>query len=90
MMKTDKNSYPVWRTATILTFASKDEAKNIEYKFIKAGNGALDWEGGDNRVVDLSGHFDKAFDSGELVVVEDEKFGKASLKSRVLSGSAAE
>lgn len=85
-MKTDKASYPCWRTATTVNFSSKAEATNVEYKFIMAGNGKLDWEGGDNRVIDLSGHFDAACESGELVVVQDEKFGKANLKGRVVSG----
>lgn len=67
------NTYPRWNNSLELEIDSKEDAKNIEYKYFIHDNkkNKNNWEKGINRKVDLSSYFGKS----DVIVVEDMFFG---------------
>ena len=58
-LNTDKNLYPKWKSQSSVFIHQKEDTRSIEYKYIILNpNNTPNWEGGNNRTLDLSGFFD--------------------------------
>lgn len=84
-METNKQLYPSWECSQIVRFTSKEECRNLEYKYIMVDDkgGSVVWESGDNHKVDLSKMIDKYQGPENVVVVEDDAFNSKRKSPKV-------
>ena len=73
-------TYPTWQNKEQVVFLSEDDAK-IEYKYFISSEDLdeAQWEDGENRKLDLSSFFE----TGEVVVVEDQGFNLVGEQPRI-------